>query len=119
MGQSCWEKRKNMLDYYAHMASLKTLEGELKTLLGPSDPSLQVLVGNPSFAALGAIIDHLFEHTGSSTVELDLLESASQLWSMFKKYLIDVADVRNVLESLVLNPQQSGAFATLDRKSVV
>ncbi len=106
-----------MLDYYAHMASLKTLQAELETLLGPSDPSLQALVGNPSFAALGAIIDHLFEHAGSSTLELDLLGSASQLWGMFRKYLIDVADVRNVFESLVLNPQQPDAFATFNALS--
>src|SRR5437016_2196957 len=89
-------RQKAMLDYHAHIAALRLLK-QGPTALVTSD-------GPPHPALLRAVLDHLFEHTGASDVELSLLEQASGLWQSAGKLMSAVAGIRSDLESLVLDP---------------
>ena len=110
-------RQKAMLDYHAHIAALRLLTQGLTALVtsdGPPHPALvrvnEAITNQPSSALLGAVLDHLFEHTGASDVELSLLEQASGLWQSAGKLMSAVAGIRSDLESLVLDPSQPGAL---------
>ncbi len=105
-----------MLDYHSHIAALKAIEAEMEkhvaSIGGGQSPESAVhkaMQDNPSYAALGAVFEHLVEHSESSDRELKLLENASELWKLFKEFIADTASIRKDLESLVLDPEQSGA----------
>lgn len=102
-----------MLDYHAHVAALMQLRTRLDNELAgmtPPEPKLVAIQDSlqqePSSALLGALLDHLIEHTGSTALELGILEQATKIWDAFGSYLKEVEDVRQRLESLVLEPTQ-------------
>ncbi|HDR7383805.1 TPA: hypothetical protein QCX24_003026 [Bacillus toyonensis] len=102
-----------MIDYQSHLAALNVTLNNLENLTssGNSKPELEelqkVIKDNYSYALLGSIIDHILEHDKISEIELDRLTKASELWGMFRNFILEVESIRETLESLVLDPNQS------------
>lgn len=100
-----------MVDYYSHIATLAILKNELATI-SPKAPgaALQTVSdainGREPYAVLGTLIDHLLEHAGDSDSEIAILNEASAIWTKIADILAIVAQTRQYLEDLVMNPAQ-------------
>ncbi|MDJ1501725.1 hypothetical protein [Xanthocytophaga agilis] len=97
-----------MVDYYAHMAALKSITDAFGAQVADpkSKQTFITIQDNPSYAALGTLIDHLLYHSGTSRIELRRLTRASQLWRDIREYIDAVAQVRSELESMVQDSSQ-------------
>ena len=100
-----------MLDYHAHIAALQVLESELAGMLATNpDPALpagsDAVQAQPAYAAFGAAVDHVCEYTGDAERAITLLPEAAVIWKNLGDILARVAQTRQDLESLVINPAQ-------------
>jgi hypothetical protein len=109
-----------MLDYHARFAVLH----ELRTTIGATfagDPSLAARVSDllnavatdEDAALLGACIDQLVAHAASDGVELDLLETAADLWTRGVSLYDQLGACRQGIEAALKNPTDPGSLANL------
>ena len=100
-----------MIDYFGHMAVLDELHALLKmsTFSNPDQQkaqarTLDALAQDGDLACLGSLTDHLLAHTAADNTELDMLETAADLWRQGREVYGDVSAARVALESSMTDP---------------
>ncbi|MEX3640205.1 hypothetical protein [Paraburkholderia sp. BR14427] len=115
-----------MIDYFGHLAVLDELHALLKqtSYSNPAEQkeqarTLHVLQLDGDLAALGAVTDHLLTHAASNNTELDMLQTAADLWREGLQVYADVGTARAALESSLTDPGAPDAVAKFNQANAL
>jgi hypothetical protein len=108
-----------MLDLLSHFTVLDVLRARLHADVSGGaladkrlDRASDALDTDNAYAVLGAVLDHLLAHDGStSQAELDLLEQALAIWNTVRQFQLDFRATRADIEQLAINPAAPTALA--------
>ncbi len=106
-----------MLEYHAHVTVLRGLRATLSSAFS-SDPILAAKVADlsatvdadPDAAIMGACIDVIVAHASADGTELELLETAADLWAHGMSIYDDLVKSRTEIEASLLNPTAPNAI---------
>ena len=105
-----------MIDYHSHIAVLEDLKQTIGTGL-TGDPGLAASIADltaattadPDAAVLGALIDHIIAHASNDGIELQLVESAADLWTRGRALYDKFGAARQGIEDVLENPTAPGS----------